>query len=252
MFGKNDRCMCRKVGRVMYYHGTTKDNADIIVKSQFMQPSVGDDQWLGEGYYFYYDVEYAFRWILIKYTNNFKNEFSNNYDNIYEEYSILSAKINIDPERLFDLDNIHHKLLFISVKTELSKKTEQSEKYHNRIKNNAIVDGVVFNYLFKYMKYEEKYDAVRAVFPISYIFDDSRMDYLPEPQLCVKNITVISDYEKFSTDQVPEEYKKFIVDYYQAKRCLKQKKDFAKYKIKPKSIKYKKEGLVSYDRNRKN
>lgn len=238
----------------MYYHGTTKDNADVIVKDQFMLPSVGDDQWLGEGFYFYFDVEYAFRWILIKYTNNFTNKYTNNYDNIYEEYSIVSAEIHINSERLFDLDNINHRLLFISVKTEISKKIEQSVKYRDKVKNNrTVVDGVVFNYLFKYMKYGEKYDAVKAVFPISYIFDDSRMDYLPEPQLCVKNIDIISDYKRCSTDKVPEQHKKFIVNYNQAKHDLKLKRnDYARYKSKPKSVKYKKEGLMSYDGNREN
>lgn len=99
----------------MYYHGTTKGNTDDIVKTQLMIPSVGDEQWLGDGCYFYVDAEYAFRWILIKYTNNFRNEFSADYSNIYGEYTIVSAEINIDDERLFSM------------------------------KNNSVVDGVVFN-----------------------------------------------------------------------------------------------------------
>ncbi len=233
----------------MYYHGTTKDNADIIVQTQLMKPSIGDEQWLGDGCYFYVDAEYAFRWILIKYTNNFRNEFSADYSNIFENYSIISAEININPERIFSMENIKDRLLFINVKTEMSKKTEQSEKYRDRIKNNSIVDGVVFNYLFKYMGYGEKYDAVIAIFPISYILDDSRMDYLPEPQICVKNVDVLSDYRKFSDVKVPKEYEEFIVNYNQVKYSLKQKRNLAKYKIKPKSIKYKKEDLREYDRN---
>lgn len=181
----------------MYYHGTTKGNADDIVKTQLMIPSVGDEQWLGDGCYFYVDAEYAFRWILIKYTNNFRNEFSADYSNIYGEYTIVSAEINIDDERLFSMENIQNRLLFIKVKTEISQKMAQSDKYRGSMKNNSVVDGVVFNYLFKYEGYDKKYDAVKAVFPISYIYDDSRMDFLPEPQICVKNSKILSDLRFF-------------------------------------------------------
>lgn len=234
----------------MCYHGTTKDNADIIIRDRYMLPSTGDDQWLGEGYYFYYDIEYAFRWILIKYTNNFKNQYADNYDKIYNEYSILSAKIDIDQERVFDLDKIEHRLLFINTKMAISEKTARSQKYNNRLKNNSVVDGVIFNYLFKYEDYKEKYDAVKVTFPISYIFDNSRMDYLPEPQLCVKNIEVISNYKLASTKEVPEQYKNFIVDYNKVKKKLSEKNK-NKYKKTQRNVKYKRRE-IHHDGNREN
>lgn len=229
----------------MYYHGTAKDIADIIVESQQMKSSVGDDQWLGDGYYFYCDAEYAFRWILIKYTNNFRNEFASDYSNIYDKYSIISAEINISPERLFSMDNIHHRLLFIETKNEINKKLEKSKKYRG-----SVVDGVVFNFLFQKLNYGDQFDAVKAVFPISYIFDNSRMDFLPEPQICVKNEKVISNYKKCSSEKVPEEFEKFIVRYNKIKYDLMQKRtDYSKYKRAPKCIKYKKEELTGYDGN---
>ena len=233
----------------MYYHGTTKDSADIIVKTQFMRPSVGDDHWLGDGSYFYVNDEYAFRWILMKYTNNFRNKFANDYSKIYEKYSILSAEINIQPERLFSMEDINLRLLFIEVKMALSENAEKSERYSERVKNKAIIDGVVFNYLFKYQGYGEKYDAVQAIFPISYICDDSRMEYLPEPQICVKNVEVISDYRVHSTEEVPKEYVDFVTKYNRTKYQLRRKKKLDKYKSKPKNIEYKREGLIEYDRN---
>lgn len=229
----------------MYYHGTTRDNADIMVREQFMLPSTGDDQWLGTGYYFYYDIEYAFRWILLKYTNNFKNEYRNSYDKIFDEYSIVSAQIDISDDRVFDMDNIKHHLLFIDTKTKLSEKTAKSLKYYDRLKNQAVVDGVVFNFLFGYTDCKEKYDAVRAVFPISYIFDNSRMDYLPEPQLCIKNADIVSEYQKLLIDKVPDEFKCFITSYNQNKMRLKEKRNLIKYKKSPRSVKYKRKVDVS-------
>ena len=230
-----------KVGRGMYYHGTTKDSAEIIVNTQCVKSSIGNDHWLGDGIYFYINVEYAFRWILIKYTNNFKNEFAKDYENIYDKYSILSASINIRPERLFSMEDINHRLLFIETKMALSKKAEGSKRYSEKVKNKTIVDGVVFNYLFKFEEYGKKYDAVKAVFPISYICDDSRMEYLPEPQICVKNSEIISGYKIHSENKVPKELVEFIDRYNRTKYELRRKKNFNKYKNKPKSIKYQKE-----------
>lgn len=98
--------------------------------------------------------------------------------------------------------------------------------------------------MFNHEGYIEKYDAVRAVFPISYIYDDSRLEYLPEPQLCVKNAEVISSYTLYSKEEVPEAYKGFIISYNQVKKELIKKRKLDRYRKKPGSIKYKKEELT--------
>lgn len=220
----------------MYYHGTDKDSAEIIVKTQIMKSSKGNNHWLGDGCYFYEDVEYAFRWILLSYTKNFCNEFSKNYSKVFEEYSVLSAELNIQPQRLFSMDNINHKIIFLDTKKALMDKAQTSEKYKFIIKENGIVDGVVFNYLFKYQGYDEQYDAVKAVFPISYVFDSSRLEYLPEPQICVKNFNVISNYKDYSSEVVLDECKNFIIKYNEIKKSLRN--NMSKYKKTRTTIKY--------------
>lgn len=62
----------------MYYHGTDNVSAYEILKKGFVKPSIGDNHWLGDGYYFYKSEEYAFRWILLKYTDNFRNQYAGN------------------------------------------------------------------------------------------------------------------------------------------------------------------------------
>lgn len=226
---------------VMYYHGTKNDSADIIVKTQMMEPSVGDDHWLGDGYYFYYEEEYAFRWILLKYTQNFTNEFSEDYDGIYNQYTIVSAEIDIKPNRLFDLTIIENAIFFQEVKNLLEERVKISEKY----KNKSIVDGVVFNYIFKYTDHKKNYDAVTAVFPIIYINSNSRIDFLPEKQLCVKNSSIISNYKIYSLNVVPQNYKIFIKKYNNIKGTMKKRRrNSNRYKTSRNSIKYKKEGLI--------
>ena len=220
----------------MYYHGTDKDSANIIVSTQKMELSKGNNHWLGDGCYFYEDVEYAFRWILISYTNNFRNVFSENYSRIFEKYSVLSAELNIQPQRLFSMENIKHKMIFIETKNALTNKAQTSKKYKSLIEQNGIVDGVVFNYLFKYQRYNKEFDAVKAVFPISYVFDNSRIDFLPEPQICIKNINIISNYKDYSSEVVLDECETFIIKYNEIKKSLKKNVD--KYKKTRTTIKY--------------
>ena len=43
------------------YHGTDKNAAKLIVDSQKFRPSLEDDEWLGKGVYFYWDIDDA-RW----------------------------------------------------------------------------------------------------------------------------------------------------------------------------------------------
>lgn len=222
----------------MYYHGTSKDSAKAIVGTQKMQPSEGDNHWLGDGYYFYVDAEYAFRWILMKYTNNFRNEFADDYSKIFEKYSILSVELNIEIDRIFSMENIKHKMIFLEAKKALFDKALESDRYRELVEKYDIVDGVVFNYLFKYQEYHKKYDAVQAVFPISYIFDNSRIEYLPEPQICVKSVNVISNYREYSQEIALDNYKEFMIRYNQIKKSLRSK-DLSRYKKKKGSIKYK-------------
>lgn len=199
--------------RDVYFHGTTVEAGKSILKSNFMKPSIGDEHWLGDGYYFFKDDLYAFRWIVIKYTNNFKTNKWEKIDDIYNEYMILSADIILD--RIFSLDNLEHKRLFLKMKSLLGQKMQNSPRY----KKYEIVDGVVINIMFNEMGYIEKYDAVEATYPIAYVYDtNSRQDYIPEYQLCVKNLLTISNIQKYNGTEVPEEYISFVNEYNLLKR----------------------------------
>ena len=71
------------------YHGTDLETGKVIIDSQKMEPSRGDHHWLGDGIYFYDNEKYAFRWIVIKYTGNFKNMRARDYKNIFQEQDKL-------------------------------------------------------------------------------------------------------------------------------------------------------------------
>lgn len=216
----------------MYFHGTDKESADKILKTGFMKPSIGDHHWLGDGYYFYKSEEYAFRWILIKYTNNFKNKYAAAYHNIYQEYTILSVQLSKNI-RIFSMQDIKNRLFYIRVKNKIKEKSEYFDRMNGQSNRNGIVDGVIFNILFEYMGLDKEYDAIEADFSIMFQRNsDSRLDYLPEDQLCIRNFGVIDKIQKYSGECVPDKYKVFINEYNQSKNMLADKARLYKKRIK--------------------
>lgn len=202
------------------YHGTDISTGKSIIKGQVMLSSRGDHHWLGDGVYFYKDPEYAFRWIVIKYTENFKNLYAKDYKDIFQEYIILSAEIFSD--RKFDLDDPETRLFFINVKNEILKKSKYSKRIQQQLEKNEIADGVVFNILFDKMGYSDDYDYVSATFPITYLNDsNSRLDFIPELQICVKNAEIIKNITKYNGKEVLPEYAAFIDLYKNTKRQMK-------------------------------
>ncbi len=207
----------------MYYHGTDISSVQNILKMGFIKPSTGDNHWLGDGCYFYKDEEYAFRWILMKYTDNFRNQSASDYDGIYHEYMILAAEMNQNM-RIFSMENINNKLYFIKMKSSLQEKAEYSERFGKQLGNKGIVDGVVFNVMFEEMGLSEDFDAVEAVFPIMLVQGNSRLDYLPEVQLCIRRQDVIDKICQYSGESVSENYKYFMNQYNRIKLSFMQKK----------------------------
>lgn len=169
------------------YHGTERDVGSRIIASKTFKQSLGDEHWLGDGIYFYEEKIYAFRWIYIRYNKKYPM-CTPNMANIIKKYSILSADITIEQERIFDLTRYEHK--------------EQFDRVHNRSleKNKSgkinITDGAVLNFMFHKMKYNKKYDMIKAMFPhedndISSM--KTRLSYIPEMQYCVVNKRIISN-----------------------------------------------------------
>lgn len=78
------------------YHGTLSSNAYSIIKTQSFFHSVGDDEWLGPGIYFFLDFELARRWS--EYTRHKEHRES-------EEAVVVKADIFCADDRYLDLDD---------------------------------------------------------------------------------------------------------------------------------------------------
>ncbi|MCI8314797.1 MAG: hypothetical protein HFH74_07135 [Lachnospiraceae bacterium] len=186
-------------GILIVYHGTEKERGKKILAEQRMIPSISDDRrqhWLGDGIYLYREMFYAFRWIELMYKKHFSDMEMR--EDLLEKYSILYVAVAYNPERIFNLDNPEHYMVF--------RKTEQAYReksiYSPKIQKCEYSDGVIINILFKNLKYGENYDAVEAVFPTveldEKLTEKSRLKSINEYQLCIKNDEIIGKIEDVS------------------------------------------------------
>ena len=121
-----------------------------------MKISKGDYHWLGDGAYFYKECAYAYRWIHLMCEKINGKDLQEK--DVIENYMILQADINLQKERLFDLDNPEHNFDFNITRKALEKELSKSEKYTHK----RITDGAVINIMFKEMGYQEQYDAYKG------------------------------------------------------------------------------------------
>lgn len=113
------------------------------------------------------------------------------HEDLLKKYMIIEADLNVNRERIFSFMNPEHKQLFDFALNECIKRSKGQE---------------IVVLMFNIMGYRERYDAVIAVF----LHDDtvmndkkiregnvsSRLSYVPEIQICVKNLNVIEKSER--------------------------------------------------------
>ncbi len=116
------------------YHGTSCLNAKDIETKGF-ELSVGDDQWLGDGVYFFthgiseHPEDQAEKWALVE-----------SYRRSYEFYSVLKATINVDENKCLDLSDYDTSNYIDKIAVAICRK----------LRINSISEGVVINYIRKH------------------------------------------------------------------------------------------------------
>lgn len=179
------------------YHGTNLRRGQKFIKSQKMEPSIGNHHWIGDGSYFYEELFYSYKWIRDMYKA--KNGINHrSYKELTSEYMVLECCLIFDKCRIFDLNTVEHKIEFDYFKDTLLEKIEDKS-----IDKEKIYDGVVINIMFNEMDYKENYDAVIATFDRRRKENKkSRLNAVLEKQICVKNLDIIKKIysKKFETE----------------------------------------------------
>lgn len=220
------------------YHGTEKERGDRILAEQKMPVSVSSDRkqhWLGDGIYLYREMIYAFRWIMLMYRERYAEE----KETLLKKYSILAVDIEYNPNRIFNLDNPEHYMVF--------KKTtdayKQKSAFSSKLQKLEYTDGVILNIMFKNLKYGEFYDAVEATFPICDFGEaatsKSRINTVSEYQMCVKNDGIIRKIENVTDSINLGEYQRRFHEFEDFKKSsMKENANLLKYTNRQRSEKY--------------
>lgn len=122
------------------YHGTDNANVDSILTGG-MDPSLGDDEWLGDGTYFFIEglsrtpEVQAEQWAIV---SAWDSELRKNK---YDKYSVLKADIDVDDEYFLDLTTAEGLEVFYYIKETLKRRLKRRSK-PNRI---CFIDGIVIN-----------------------------------------------------------------------------------------------------------
>lgn len=104
------------------YHGNTEKVVDDIIKAGQLLPiykSTGPDHYLGDGYYFYDDPIQAKVWAIMKVTRNEKYKG--------QPWAVLQCTVEVDDEKVFDLDNREQQDFFFEEMFHMQKQIENGE-----------------------------------------------------------------------------------------------------------------------------
>ncbi len=178
------------------YHGSGRIRGERFISKGEMTISKGDDHWLGNGVYFFVDFKHAYKWICYMYRSRNGKLPINNH--VTKSYLVLQANINVDEQRILDLDDEDIILELQYIKENVINILVKNKKFRKKdIKN--IKDGVILNVMFNEMDYLELYDMVSYTFPTDMNSGRCSKISVKEKQLCVKNPSIISNIE-----EVPE------------------------------------------------
>jgi hypothetical protein len=160
------------------FHGTSLDKCRSILGCNYFRWSTEDDNWLGDGIYFFERQWYAIWW-----ATEYKR---------YRQYAVLQATITAEETRILDLTSPEQINELDEIATALC-----SGSHRGR---TDITDGMLINYIYRNIR---KFDLVKA------IFDDtqtrrSSIPYYPsrirphQTQICVRATDCINNIQQVS------------------------------------------------------
>ncbi|MGQ1947576.1 hypothetical protein ACT3CD_10820 [Geofilum sp. OHC36d9] len=120
------------------YHGTSVASARKIIDNNY-ELSVGNDEWLGSGVYFFIKGisskpdEQAKKWAIVQAWNNFEKKYT------YNHFSVLRSALKVEDDNLLDLTSEDG----IVVLEYLTKAFERAIKKSG--KNIIYLDGLLIN-----------------------------------------------------------------------------------------------------------
>lgn len=181
---------------VRVYHGTQRSSGMQILSTRQFKASRGIEQWLGDGVYFWLHDLDAYWWIRVKWRRRVQSEKRDPVRfTLIENYCIITADIQTTRERVFDLTDPTHRMAFFDIMRQVKDRVARG-----KLSGNEVAETYVLNHMFKTLRFSEDYDVVLAMYPQHrkmYNDFETRLGYMPQWQVCVKNIPVATIVEEY-------------------------------------------------------
>ena len=133
------------------YHGTSSENSKIIIDNNSFKPSIGDEEWLGDGVYFFVegipeklDVE-AKKWAISRAWDNDRKKYN------YTSYSVIRSELKVEDEFYLDLTTVEGLKIFRYIRNGIIQKMTESKKYIHDPSGPYYKDGHFINEGRKHM-----------------------------------------------------------------------------------------------------
>lgn len=156
------------------YHGTTRTYGENIMATKYFRYSVGEEEWLGTGVYFFEDDIIQARDFCVKARQ-------------YKAWMIIKSEIKAT--KVIDLINSEHLAEFRTIANKIRDRYKKQSDGRPR----ELLNSVILNIMYRVNPYE----LVRACFVIPRAREIYRTNITPmQIQLCVRNRCCIKSYEE--------------------------------------------------------
>jgi len=209
MTKESDKRIRKRVNSMVYnlYHGSNRQRGERMLFDGEKLISRGEKHWLGDGLYLFFDFLYAYKWIIDMYKKRIES-CTHEYEQLIKDYIILEFKVTLDDEKIFDLTNPNHKILY--------DRTLKAMKAKGELPNRKYPEGVVLNYMFEEIFNKGQFEAVQAVFQMYKNQYDTRwrLGYMPQKQICIRNWDIVQTLNEYDFEHRVEESNELIKSLY--------------------------------------
>lgn len=188
-----------KAVKYVGYHSTTSNKGKNILKSQYRKSisRTYDDQWLGDGVYFWEDCYYAVEWLIIR---------------KIREGVILKSFIKVDSDRVLDLSSPEGNIAYNYFINSLIEKYQDTEAVKLAVEKD---DDRIWMNVLEEKGFFDMFDVVIATYKkviINEHQENEKYNFVKciQKQICVKNLSSISETKEYDDIERIDELKDII------------------------------------------
>ena len=171
---------------IIVYHGTTNECAlSILNMNKFIQGKDNNEDFLGEGIYFFDNYKHALLWNIKDYNKRCNSKFE--FDEFSKLYDILDVIIQVKRENILDLDDNSDIVKFDKIVKKIAGILDILPEYIDAENKNS----AILNFLQKKGYIDDIYIVKQSIKQKLNVDKRHSINYIFREVICVKNDKVI-------------------------------------------------------------